>query len=73
MRNFCQPTRTNLSLKLFSTKCKWFGKFRDSLFVYKKIFHTTKIDLYFAVENGPAKLRVAGVSIDEMFCAICNI
>ena len=33
-----------------------------------------KIDLYyFAVKKGPAQLRVAGVSDDVIFCAICNI
>ena len=69
-----KPTRTSLSLKLFSTKYEWFGRFRDTFFVHKKIIHTMKIDLYyFAVKNGPAQLRVAGVSVDEIFCAICNI
>ena len=68
-----KPTSINLSLKLFSTKYEWFAKFRDTLFGHKKIFHTTKMNLYFAVKNGPAQLRVAGVSDDVIFCAICNI
>ena len=72
MRNFCQPTRTNLSLKLFSTKYKWFGKF-ERHFVHKRLFRTTKINLYVAVKNGRVDLRAAGVSVDEIFCAICNI
>ena len=46
----------------------------ETLFLFIKIIHTMKIDIYyFAVKNGPAQLGVAGVSVDEIFCAICNI
>ena len=59
VRNLSQPTLTTFFWKLFSTKCKWFGKLRDTICYIYKYLKLYKRDLYFAVNNGPSYMRDA--------------